>query len=104
VTISPGSAAFGALLHRLRTERGLSMTRLAERSDVSRSHVIHVERGRGVSREVAAALAAGLGLGGVDTARLLIAAGFWPWRMPDAAVTAFVEAVEQASEVGGCSR
>jgi hypothetical protein len=101
--------AFGVLLRALRLRSGLSVPRLAELSAVSRAHVEHLEVGWAQlrrrhltvrpSRETVAALAAGLGLGGVDTARLLIAAGYWPWRMPDAFVVAFVEAVEAASAV-----
>lgn len=102
--------AFGALLRQLRLERHLSQARLADMSAVGREHLSHLELGRSTCgnglrqpgvprRETVAGLAVGLGLGGVDTARLLIAAGYWPWRMPDAAVVAFVRAVEEASAV-----
>jgi transcriptional regulator with XRE-family HTH domain len=103
--------SFGALLRELRVERHLSQARLADMSAVGREHLSHLELGRSTCgnglrqpglprRETVAGLAAGLGLGGVDTARLLIAAGYWPWRMPDAAVVAFVRAVEEASSMG----
>jgi transcriptional regulator with XRE-family HTH domain len=103
--------SFGALLRELRLERHLSQARLADMSAVGREHLSHLELGRSTCgnglrqpgvprRETVAGLAVGLGLGGVDTARLLIAAGYWPWRMPDAAVVAFVRAVEEASSMG----
>jgi hypothetical protein len=103
--------AFGALLRHLRVDRRLSQARLAAMSAVGREHLSHLERGRSTCgnglrqpgvprRDTVASLAAGLGLGGVDTARLLIAAGYWPWRMPDAAVVAFARAVEEASAMG----
>lgn len=90
------------MLRRLRAERRLSAYRLGHRAAVSVSHIFHLEAGWDVrpSREIVGTLAAGLELDGVDTARLLIAAGLWPWRMPDWAVTAFVEAVEDASAIG----
>lgn len=92
---------FGAMLKRLRAERRLSAFRLARRAFVSQSHLFKMESGIDhPSRQVVGTLAAGLELDGVDTARLFIAAGFWPWRMPDWAVTAFVEAVEEASAMG----
>jgi transcriptional regulator with XRE-family HTH domain len=95
--------AFGLLLRRLREDRLLSQRALAERAAVSKAHLAHLEWGkqRRPSRAVVAALAAGLGLDGADTCRLLIAAGYWPWRLPDAAIAVFVAAVEDASAAGG---
>jgi hypothetical protein len=90
------------MVRRLRRARGLTVYRLGHRGYVSPSHIFHLEAGWDLrpSREMVSNLAAGLELDGVDTARLLIAAGHWPWRMPDWAVTAFVEAVEDASAMG----
>lgn len=98
----PMTEAFGQMLRRLRHGRGLTVYRLAHRAFVSTAHISHLEAGWDLrpSREMVGTLATGLELGGVDTARLLIAAGYWPWRMSDAAVIAFVEAVEDASAMG----
>lgn len=97
------SEPFRVMLRRLRQERRLSTRELGRRAFVSQSWILHIEQGRTrtFSRDVVASVAAGMQLNGVETARLLIAAGFWPWHMPDAAVIAFVEAVEEASAIGG---
>lgn len=93
---------FPSMLKRLRRERGLTAWRLGRRAFVGHSYVTQLERGIHTrpSRELVASLASALELGGVDTARLLIAAGLWPWHMDDASITAFVEAVEEASAMG----
>lgn len=93
---------FGQMLRRLRQERRLSQRQAAQRSFLSQSYFVHVEMGRTqrFSRDVVSSIAAGFNLSGVETARLLIAAGYFPWRMSDAAITAFVEAVEDASSMG----
>lgn len=101
-----GIVTFGALLGRLRRERGLTQQRLADRAFIGRGHLATLERGRSTNggaspatiptRETVASLASALDLDGAETARLLIAAGYWPWRMPEAAIGAFVDAVEAA--------
>lgn len=62
---------------------------LAMRSGVDRAHVSRLESGltRWPSRDVALRLADALELDEIDQARLIIAAGFWPWPETDDADT-----------------
>jgi transcriptional regulator with XRE-family HTH domain len=92
---------FGALLRRLRVERTmigpawpgtwsgrvvermLSQNELGRRSDVDVALVNRLESDKHpgqVRRETVEKLADGLDLSPLDRDRLLIAAGYWPWR------------------------
>jgi transcriptional regulator with XRE-family HTH domain len=72
-------AVFGRLLRFWRTAFGLSQEELAGRAGISARHVSFLENGRtAASRASVLALAAGLGLGGRETAVLLLSAGFFP--------------------------
>lgn len=90
MTVSPGSAAFGALLRRLRTERGLSQNALSRAAGVDPSYVNRLERtgpdGNGAapgartlpSRPIITALALALDLSYAERDRFLYAAGLAP--------------------------
>lgn len=70
---------FGAALARLRTERGLSQSRLAHEAGLDHSYISRVERGkREPSRETVLALATVLDSTHRQTDVLLIAAGYRP--------------------------
>lgn len=74
---------FGALLGRLRVERGLSQNALARRAACGAGHINRLEnakRGAKVGRDVVLSLADGLELSERDRDRLLFVAGLAPER------------------------
>ncbi len=88
---SAPATPFGTELRVLRQQAGLSMTALARRAGVDPAHIQRAEtRGIGVSREVVGVIADALALGSEDRDRLLILAGYWPWRLDPTALDAVV--------------
>jgi transcriptional regulator with XRE-family HTH domain len=76
-------SAFSTILRQLRAERGLNQSRLAERANLSHSHVSRLESGdRQPSRPVVSDLAAALGCTDAERDVLLLAAGFTEGEMP----------------------
>ena len=83
---------FATTLARLRTARRLNHRHLADASGLDHTYISRLERGkREPSRETVTVLAGALGLGDLDRARLLRAAGFWPDCPSAAYMVAFAE-------------
>lgn len=80
VSASLAAPGFGDILRAWREAAGLSQSALAKRVGVDASYVNRIESGqRGVERrDVVLGFAQALGLGPVETDRLLLAAGFLP--------------------------
>ena len=79
---------FGQVLRRLRVERGISQNQMAVRAEVDAAYVHRMESGRSYRRDgelhipgraIVESLARALWLSPLDTDRLLISAGYWPW-------------------------
>jgi transcriptional regulator with XRE-family HTH domain len=118
--------AFGARLARLRSERTvpaarprrlraggvrtripLSQNELAARAGITAGYVNKLERSASSpppSRWVVERLAEALELAELDTALLLIAAGYWPWPELDEDETAIAVGVLLAVAAGDCRR
>ena len=74
------SLSFGSLVQGFRAQAGMSGSALARSAGIDPSYLNRIERGEREppGRELVLALAAGLRLSGVDTDRLLAAAGHLP--------------------------
>jgi hypothetical protein len=91
----------------LRTCSGpLSQNGLALRARIDPAYVHRIERGQkpAPTRRVVEALASGLELDAETTARLLVAAGYWPWTDADGDVAELIVAAGLAIVAGDWRR
>ncbi len=80
---TPPQGTFGNLIRRHRERAGMSQLELSRWCCCDPAHISRIERGeRQPSREVVSKLAWALGLSDDATARLQVAAGYWPPSWP----------------------